>query len=84
VDTIIIESAHKHGISDYAINTCLLNVRRDIMLTEDPEKRLLVGFDHNGNPLELIGIVRDDTLLIIHAMKLRRQFYPLLEETKYE
>jgi hypothetical protein len=54
------------------------------MLTGEPEKRLLVGFDHNGNPLELIGIVRDNTLMIIHAMKLRRQFYPLLEETKYE
>ena len=79
---IIGKSAYKHGITEYAIHTCLLNIRRDIVLDEERDKRLLIGFDHNGNPLELIGVMQNDALYIIHAMKLRKQFYHLLVEAK--
>jgi hypothetical protein len=82
VSFVIGKSAYKHGITNYAIQTCLLNIRRDIVLEEESDKRLLIGFDHNGNSLELIGIMQNDTLYIIHAMKLRRQFYHLLAEAK--
>jgi hypothetical protein len=67
-------SAFKHGISAYAINICLLHIRAEIILGDAPEKRLFVGFDHNANPME------GDTLAVIHAMKLHKQFYHLLEE----
>jgi hypothetical protein len=50
------------------------------MLEEEPLKRLYAGFDSNGNPLEIIAIIEDDTIKVIHAMKLRRQYYYLLEE----
>jgi hypothetical protein len=50
------------------------------MLDYPPEKRLYVGFDHNGNPLEIIALIEDNTIKVIHAMKLRPQFYYLLEE----
>jgi hypothetical protein len=73
-------SAFKHGISVYAINICLLHIRAEIILDEVPEKRLFVGFDHNANPLEIIGVMEGDTLVVIHAMKLRKQFFYLLEE----
>ncbi|MHC6203894.1 hypothetical protein ACYULU_11960 [Breznakiellaceae bacterium SP9] len=84
MDLVIRDSAFKHGVSAYAINICLLHIRAEIILTESPEKRLFMGFDHNANPLEIIGIVEDDTLIIIHAMKLRKQYYHLLEEQGYE
>jgi hypothetical protein len=58
----------------------LLNLKSDLVLDEEPEKRLFVGFDNSGNPLEIIGLIEDDTLIIIHAMKLRKQFYELLKE----
>jgi hypothetical protein len=78
VSIVITESAHKHGVSDYAINTCLQNFQRDIILEDDPEKRLFVGFDHNGNALEVIAIIQGDVLTVIHAMKLRKQYFGLL------
>jgi hypothetical protein len=59
---------------------CLLHTRAEIVLDEAPEKRLFVGFDHNAKALEIIGVMEDDTLVVIHAMKLRKQFYYLLEE----
>jgi hypothetical protein len=72
-------SAYKHGISEYSIRTCLLNLKSDLVLDEEPEKRLFVGFDESGNPLEIIGVIEGDTLTIIHAMKLRKHFYELLK-----
>jgi hypothetical protein len=46
-----------------------------------PPKRLFVGFDHLGKALEIIAIedIEQDRLVVIHAMKLRKQFYYLLE-----
>ncbi|GMO59023.1 MAG: hypothetical protein Ta2A_04740 [Treponemataceae bacterium] len=79
---LIKNSAYKHGVSDVAIRTCLLNFRRDVMLVIEPEKRLFIGFDHCGNPLEVIAIAESDVLVVIHAMKLRKQFYQLLLEPR--
>jgi hypothetical protein len=56
----------------------------EIILEAEPEKRLFVGFDHNANPLEIIGVVEGETLVVIHAMKPRKQFYQLLEEQSGE
>jgi hypothetical protein len=50
------------------------------MLEEEPEKRLYIGFDNNGNALEVIGILQGNVLTIRHAMKLRKSYIPLLEE----
>jgi hypothetical protein len=57
-----------------------------MMLDDPPPKRLFVGFDHMGNALEIIAIedVEHDCLVIIHAMKLRKQFYYLLKGDNYE
>jgi len=43
-------------------------------------KHLFAGFDHLGNALEIIAIDDDeqDRLVVIHAMKLRKQFFHLL------
>jgi hypothetical protein len=52
------------------------------VIEDPPPKRLFVGFDHKGTALEIIAIedVEQDRLVIIHAMKLRKQFYHLLSE----
>jgi hypothetical protein len=78
MEIVILDSAHKHGISDYSINTCILNKIADELLDDEPEKRLVVGFDQSGNALEIIGIMKETVFMVIHAMKLRGQFFYLL------
>jgi len=51
------------------------------MLNYPPIKRLFVGFDNLGRALEIIAIEDEEQerLVIIHAMKLTKQYYFLLE-----
>jgi hypothetical protein len=85
MELVILDSAYKHGISASSIRSCLLNFRSDLLLDEVPPKRLFVGFDHIGAALEVIAIedTEKDCLVIIHAMRLRKQFHYLLEEGIY-
>ncbi|MDR0657159.1 MAG: hypothetical protein LBG22_12665 [Treponema sp.] len=80
MDIVILQSAHKHGITEESIRSCLFNFRGDKVLDDPPPKRLLAGFDHLGNALEIIAIedVERNRLVVVHAMKLRKQFYYLL------
>jgi hypothetical protein len=82
---VILDSAYKHGITKQSIRSCLLNFRNDLLLENVPAKRLFVGFDHLGAALEIIAI--EDTergcLVVIHAMKLRKQFHDLLQGETY-
>jgi hypothetical protein len=81
MEIFILDSAYKHGISRQSIYSCLFNFRSDMVLDDPPPKRLFVGFDHMGNALEIIAIeyIEHDCLIVIHAMKLRKQFYYLLK-----
>jgi hypothetical protein len=57
-----------------------------MVLDDPPPKRLFVGFDHLGNALEIIAIedIERECLVVIHAMRLRKQFYYLLKGDNYE
>jgi hypothetical protein len=79
-DIVVLSSAYKHGITEQSIYSCLLNFSSDQLLEDVPPKRLFVGFDHLGIALEVIAIedIEQDCLVVIHAMKLRKQFYSLL------
>jgi hypothetical protein len=44
---------------------------------------LFAGFDHVGNALEIIAIEDDERMVVIHAMKLRKQFEYLLKGASY-
>jgi hypothetical protein len=81
----ILDSALKHGITEQSIRSCLLNFYSDLLLEDVPSKRLFVGFDHLGSALEIIAIedTEEDCMVIIHAMKLRKQFYHLLQGETY-
>jgi uncharacterized protein (DUF302 family) len=52
------------------------------VINDPPPKRLLVGFDHLGNAIEVIVIEDDDKnrKVVIHAIKLRKKYYYLLED----
>jgi len=81
MDISILDSAYKHGITDESIYSCLFNVRGDKILDDPPPKHLMAGFDHLGRALELIVIEHEERnrIVVIHAMKLQKQNYYLLE-----
>ena len=76
----IYESARKHGISDedilHAVNHAL------VVADEDGTSRILyLGPDGAGNLLVIVSVTRDDeTEILIHAMRMRRIYEPLLLE----
>ena len=82
MEIVILDSAYKHGITKQSIRFCLLHFRNDILIADSPPKRLFVGFDHLGTALEIIAIEDEeaDRLYVIHAMKVTKQYYYLLEE----
>jgi hypothetical protein len=86
MDIVILPSAYKHGVSEESIYSCLFNCTSDIVLEDPPLKRLIVGFDHRGNALEIIALEETERsrLAVIHAMKLRKQYYHLLSEDSNE
>ncbi len=76
-------SARKHGISEessrYVIEHCGLYLKIPAPPHSpaglNASRRLYLGDDENGTPLEVIAIpVETDELLVIHAMELRDQF----------
>jgi len=81
MDIVILDSAYKHGITEENIIYCLSHFNNDIMLDYPPTKRLFIGFDNLGRALEIIAIEDEEQerLVIIHAMKLTKQYYFLLE-----
>ena len=49
---------------------------------EEAGKVLYLGADRAGNLLEVVAVVREDgTEVVIHAMRMRRIYEPLLRET---
>ena len=86
MDIVILDSAYKHGITEANISYCLSHFNNDIMLNYPPIKRLFIGFDNLGRALEIIAIEdeEEDRLVVIHAMKLTKQYHFLLEGVQYE
>jgi hypothetical protein len=82
MEIVILESALKHGISEENILFCLMHSRNDIVIDDPPIKRVIVGFDNVGRALEIVAIEDDDQdrLVVIHAMRLTKKYYFLLNE----
>jgi hypothetical protein len=74
----IYEAAPKHGIGDEDIRHAVAQalVVADQQVTS---KVLYLGPDRAGNLLEIVAVVRDDdNEIVIHAMRMRRIYEPLL------
>ena len=74
------DSALKHGIQPEAAEHAAVDCLHLSVLREEPRKELRIGLDPDGNPLEVILIddpERPWDKVIIHAMPLRKSYYPL-------
>ena len=75
------QASTRHGIAPDEIEHVFRNaiLVADLDVDADPPKVLMVGPDHAGRPIELVGLeLADAELLIIHAMPLRPTFRDLL------
>jgi hypothetical protein len=86
MDIVILDSAYKHGISKENIFLCLLHSHNDIVIDEPPVKRVFAGFDNVGRAFKTVAIEDDeqDRLVVIHAMKLTKKYYLLLQAISNE
>jgi len=75
----IYRTAYRHGISGADIEHA---IEHALYAAEDGEdKCLYLGPERSGNLLEVVSVIRDDgTELIIHAMRMRRLYEPLLRD----
>ncbi|MCL2558519.1 MAG: hypothetical protein FWE09_08570 [Treponema sp.] len=72
-------SAFKHGITEAAIKQAILNAVYDDIWDEASDKHLLMGFDNNGNLLEVMyNVIDEQSINVFHAMKCRSIYYGLL------
>jgi hypothetical protein len=72
-------SAFKHGVSSDNIRRALAFPEYEGPLEDDGFRRIVLGFDHNGNLLEIFYNQLDErTAKVFHAMKCRSIFYHLL------
>ena len=82
---IINESALKRKeITEEDILQALALPLVDRLMPKYQNKYLLIGFDRNGNLLEIMYNIRTDgSYNVFHAMKCRKEFYHLAEESSY-
>ncbi|MDR1839609.1 MAG: hypothetical protein LBQ93_08535 [Treponema sp.] len=72
------KSALKH-VTKEDIQRAMINVIYDDILDDNKDRHLLIGFDGNGNLLEILYNVIDDyTIRVFHAMKCTNEFIRLL------
>ena len=75
------KSAFKHGITEADIKFAVINVLYDDILDEVNDKHLLMGFDCNGNLIEILyNVIDDDTVWVFHAMRCTDEFIKLLKK----
>lgn len=79
---IILDSARKHGISDFDILGIVYDPYIVVEIRPEPRKTLFLGFDNKARPIEVITDTgTDGQEYIIHADKMTKQYKLLLEET---
>ena len=74
-------SAFKHNVTEIDIYWAFSTARYDLPVENDEEKRLLIGFDIAGNPIEILYNELDDGRInVFHAMPCRSIYIPLLNQ----
>jgi hypothetical protein len=83
LDIICKPSAFKHGATMADIYLAFSTAVYDVMLRDDREKRLLIGFNLAGNPLEIMYNELDDGRInVFHAMPCRSKYSDYLAGRK--
>ena len=78
IDVRYSESALKH-VTKEDIKRAMINVIYDDILDDNKDRHLLIGFDSNGNLLEILyNVIDDNTIRVFHAMKCTNEFIKLL------
>jgi hypothetical protein len=78
---IILDSARKHGVSEFDMMAVIAEPYVIAELREEPEKLLFLGFDTNGRAIEVITDTgTSGQIFIIHADLITRSNEKLLEE----
>ena len=73
-------SAFKHGLTEEAIRHAMINVIYDDIWDDAADKHLLIGFDKNGKPLEIMyNVIDEQSVNVFHAMKCRSIYHHLLK-----
>ncbi|MDR2597150.1 MAG: hypothetical protein LBC76_07520 [Treponema sp.] len=68
-------SAFKHGVTEddirWAVNTHIC----DVLIDEYNDKYAIIGFDKNGNLIEIIyNLIDEQSINVFHAMQCRNSF----------
>ena len=78
---IILASARKHGIADIDMIEVVAEPYVVLMIREEPEKLLFLGFDSKARAIEVITDTgADGQVFIIHADKITKKYEKLLRE----
>jgi hypothetical protein len=83
MDIVCKPSAFKHGITEADIHWGFNTAQYDLPVEGDEDKRLLIGFDYVGNPIEIMYNELDDGRInVFHAMPCRGIYYSLLNQRR--
>ena len=78
---IILDSARKHGISDFDMLAVIADPYVIAELREEPEKLLFLGFDSKARAIEVITDTgASGQIFVIHANTITTVYEKLLEE----
>jgi len=74
------ESAFKHGVTEADIRHAFETSCYEGQYQEHTNVLLLLGFDLNANPVEILyNVFVDDGINVFHAMPCQKKFYHLFE-----
>jgi hypothetical protein len=73
-------AAFKHGIDEHDMRVALGSYLLDTAVANENNKYLLIGFDKNGNLIELMyNMIDEQSINVFHAMKCRKGILKQLE-----
>lgn len=73
----VLRSALKHGCTVDDIRHAVVTARNRVLVGEDPDRWFYIGVDPAGRALEIVTVMGEDGETVIHAMKLRKQYWAL-------
>ena len=74
------QSAFRHGVNEADIRHAFINPRYDGPVEDADNRYLRLGFDTNGNLLEMLYNEFETHVCIFHCMHCRSIFFGLLED----